>query len=212
MPVKRTLLFLSLWACAAGMAVAAERWSLEGYLGDAYNFRSRLRITQDGGFSSSISADYRTNGFESPIYYNVRGAHWEQDRAWELSLSHHKLFLQNPPPGVTALSVSHGFNMLTVNRAFRSGDWIYRFGIGPVITHAEGIINGIGYDGPYKISGAALLAGGGRRFYLDRTTFLSLEAMATAAYINPKMSGPLNAEITAANFAVHGLAGIGFEF
>lgn len=210
--MKRIRLLLSLWACAAGSAIAAERWSLEGYLGDAYNFRSRLRITQDGGYSRSISADYRTNGFESPMYYVVRGARWEEDRAWELSLTHHKLYLQNPPPGVTALSVSHGFNILTVNRAFRSGDWTYRFGAGPVITHAEGTINGIDYDGPYKLSGAALLAGGGWRFYVARSTFFSLEVAATAAYASPTMSGPLSAEIKATNFAIHGLAGIGFEF
>ena len=210
--VERTLLLVSLWVCVAGTAVAAERWSLESYLGDAYNFRSRLRITQDGGFSRSISADYRTNGLESPVYYTVRGARWVQDRAWELSLTHHKLFLQNPPPGISALSVSHGFNILTVNRAFRGGDWIYRFGAGPVITHAEGVINGIGYEGPYKIAGAALLAGGGPRHYLGRSVFVSLEAMATAAYARPRMSGPLNAEIKTANFAIHGHAGIGIEF
>lgn len=212
LPVKRILLLLSLWTCAAGSASAAERWSLEGYLGDAYDFRSRLKITQDGGYSQSISANYHTNGFESPMYYAVRGARWDEDRAWELSLMHHKLCLQNPPPGVTALSVSHGFNILTVNRAFRSGDWTYRFGAGPVITHAEGTINGVAYDGPYKLSGAALLAGGGRRFYPGRSTFFSLEVAATAAYASPTMSGALNAELEATNFAIHGLAGIGFEF
>lgn len=210
--MKWTLFLLSVWAGTAGTAIAAERWSLEVYLGDAHNLRSRLKITQDGGFSRSISADYDTNGFDSPVYYTIRGARWEQDRAWELSLTHHKLFLQNPPAGVAALSVSHGFNILAVNRAFRSGNWIYRFGAGPVITHAEGVINGIGYDGPYKLSGAALLAGAGRRFYLGKSTFFSLEAMATAAYANPKMSGPLNAEIKATNVAIHGQAGIGFEF
>ncbi len=210
--MKKTMLCLCVWGWAAATAVAAERWSLEAYLGDAYNFRSTLKIKQDGGFSRSLTADYDTNGFDTPQYYTLRGSRWEQDRAWELSLIHHKLFLNNPPAGVAALSVSHGFNILTVNRAFRSGNWVYRFGAGPVITHAEGIINGISYDGPYKLSGAALLAGGGRRFYVGKTTFLSLEAMATAAYASPEMSGPLNAEIKVTNVAIHGLAGIGFEF
>jgi len=210
--MRWVLFLLSVWAGTAGTAIAAERWSLEGYLGDAFNFRSRLKITQDGGYSQSISADYKTNGFEAPLYYMVRGARWEEDRAWELSLTHHKLYLQNPPAGVSALSVSHGFNILTVNRAFRTGNWIYRFGAGPVITHAEGIINGVSYDGSYQLSGVALLAGAGRRFYLGKSTFLSLEAATTAAYASPTMSGPLNAEIKVTNFAIHGLAGVGFEF
>lgn len=210
--MKKTILFLCVWGWTALTAVAAENWSVEAFLGDAYNFRSRLKVEQDGGYSRSLNADYDTKGFESPLYYTLRGGRWTDDRAWELSFTHHKLYLQNPPAGVASLSVSHGFNILTVNRAFRSGNWVYRFGAGPVITHAEGAINGIGYDGSYKLSGAALMAGGGRRFYLGKSAFFSLEAMATAAYANPKMSGPLNAEIKVSNIAIHGLAGIGFEF
>jgi len=210
--MKKTVLCLCVWGWTAATAIAAESWSLEAYLGNAYNFRSRLKIEQDGGYSRSLTADYDTKGFDSPVYYAFRGARWEQDRAWEVSFIHHKLFLQNPPAGVAALSVSHGFNIVSVSRAFRNGNWVYRFGAGPVITHAEGIINGIGYDGPYKLAGAALLAGGGWRFYLSRSAFLSVEAMATAAYTRPKMSGPLNAEIEVSNVAIHGLAGIGFEF
>lgn len=210
--MKRTALCVFVCGWAAATAVAGEGWSVEGYLGNAYNFRSRLKIEQDGGYSRSLTADYDTKGFDSPVYYMLRGARWEQDRAWEVSFIHHKLFLQNPPAGVAAISVSHGFNIVSVNRAFRNGDWVYRFGAGPVITHAEGIINGIGYDGPYKLAGAALLAGGGRRFYLSNSAFLSVEAIATAAYASPKMSGPLNAEIKVSNVALHGVAGIGFEF
>jgi hypothetical protein len=36
--------------------------------------------------------------------------------------------------------------------------------------------------------------------------------MATAAYADPKMSGPRNAQVKVSNFALHGLAGVGFEF
>jgi hypothetical protein len=35
-----------------------------------------------------------------------------------LTCAAHKIFLQNPPAGVEVLSVSHGFNVLTVKRAF----------------------------------------------------------------------------------------------
>jgi hypothetical protein len=52
--MKWILLLLSVWAGTTGTAIAEERWSLEGFLGDAYNFRSHLKITQDGGYSRSI--------------------------------------------------------------------------------------------------------------------------------------------------------------
>ena len=47
------------WATPA----AAETWNLEAFGGNAYNFDSRLRIAQDGGFSESLTAKYETRGF-----------------------------------------------------------------------------------------------------------------------------------------------------
>lgn len=193
-------------------AAADERWSLEAYLGDAYNFRTRFKIEQDGGFSRSGRADYETRGFERPLYYMLRAARWQEARAWEASLIHHKLYLRNPPDGVGALSISHGFNIISVNRAARAGDWIYRFGAGPVVTHAEAVINGVAYDGPYKLSGAALLAGGGRRFEVSKSVFLSVEVMATAAYARAKLSGTPQAELRTSNLAIHGRLGMGIGF
>jgi hypothetical protein len=210
--MNRASVLLSLFALAVLDAAAADHWSVEAYLGDAYNFRTRLKVEQDGGYARSVNARYDTRGFESPLYYTLRGARWSGDRAWEVSLTHHKLYLQNPPPGVSSLSVSHGFNIIAVSRAFRSGDWVYRFGGGAVITHAEGTVNGITYDGPYKLAGAALMAGGGRRFYVGKSAYFSLEAMVTAAYASPAMSGARDAQLNVSNVAVHGLAGLGFDF
>lgn len=210
--MRAGILILATAGWSTFSAAAADRWSVEAYLGDAYNFHSRLKVEQDGGYSRSVTARYDTRGFEAPVYYLLRVARWTDDRAWEFSLNHHKLYLRNPPSGVSSLSVSHGFNILAVTRAYRAGDWVYRFGAGPVVTHAEATINGVGYDGPYKFAGAALMAGGGRRFYLAKSTYFSIEAMATAAYASPAMSGPPDAKIKVSNVAVHGLAGFGFDF
>lgn len=169
----RIVFVVSLLLCAT--AKAADRWSVEAYGGDAFNFHDRLKISQDGGYSQSLSADYRTHAFETPPYYVLRAARWSGDAAWEVALIHHKLYLANPPAGVSNLSISHGFNILSLNRAFRTGDWTYRFGAGPVIAHAEATILGTKYDGPYKLSGAALLAGGGRRFYFSSRAFFCTE-------------------------------------
>ena len=203
----------ALLLAAAPLAPAvAQSWSLEAYVGSAYNFRNRLEITQDGGFSRSLSANYDTRGFETPLYYLVRAGRWETRAGWELSLLHHKLYLTNPPAGVASLSISHGFNVLALSRAFRYGNWLYRIGAGPVITHAEANINGVTYDGPYKLAGAALVTGIGRRFYIGASTFVSVEAMLTAARATPKLPGPPDAELKVNNVALHFLAGIGREF
>jgi hypothetical protein len=96
-------------------AAANERWSLEGFIGDAYNLRTRLEVEQDGGYSRSLRADYETRGFDRPLYYMLRAARWQQARGWEVALIHHKLYLTNPPEGVAALSISHGFNIASLN-------------------------------------------------------------------------------------------------
>jgi hypothetical protein len=193
-------------------AAADEHWSLEAYVGDAHNFRTRLEVEQDGGYSRSLRADYETRGFDRPLYYVLRAARWQDVRAWEVSLIHHKLYLRNPPQGVAALSISHGFNIFSISRAGRSGDWIYRLGAGPVVTHAEATINGVRYDGPYRLAGAAVLAGGGRRFELGRSVFLSVELMATAAHARAKLPGSPGAKIATNSAAIHALAGVGIEF
>lgn len=210
--MKKRLLALALGVWPGAGVVSGDHWTVEAYVGGAHNLPGRLDILQAGGYSRSIAAQYDTRGLEKPLYYMLRVGRWSGVSGWEVSFIHHKLYLRNPPSGVSSLSVSHGFNIATVNRAFRAGGWVYRYGAGPVITHAEGIINAIGYDGPYELSGAALLGGGGRRFYLGKRFFLSLETMATGAYADAEMDGPRDAELKMSNIAMHGLAGIGFVF
>jgi hypothetical protein len=45
---------------------------------------------------------------------------------------------------VADVSISHGFNIISVNRAWRTGGWTYRVGADPVVTHAEA--TGIGIE------------------------------------------------------------------
>jgi hypothetical protein len=194
-----------------GPATAAT-WSLEGFGGNAYNLRSGLHIAQDDGYSASVRADYDTRGWRSPLYYMLRAGRWSEDRAWEVSVLHHKLYLSNPPAGVADVSVSHGFNIVSLNRAFRQRDWIWRLGAGPVVTHAEATILGTRYDGPYTLAGVALVTGVGRRFYLAEATYLAFEGGMTAAYAKPQLEGTPGATLTVRNFALHGLLGIGLDF
>ena len=107
--------------------------------------------------------------------------------------------------------MSHGFNIVSVNRAFKAGDWTYRFGAGPVITHAEATILGTKYDGPYRLSGAALLTGVGKRFHIGTSTYIAVEGALTVAYAKPHLAGTPSGELTVTNFAAHALIGVGHE-
>jgi hypothetical protein len=190
----------------------AATWSVEGSLGAAYNFRSPLTIDQTSEERISLTADYETRPFDKPLYYQVRVAHSEGARAWEVSLIHHKLYLRNRPPGVQALSISHGLNLLTLNRAVRGERFTYRWGVGILIAHPEGTIRGISYDGPYDPAGAALLAGVSRRFYFGDRNFVVVDGLATFSAFDTEPGGEPKLRYRGTNAALHLLIGFGHDF
>ncbi|MFL6619107.1 MAG: hypothetical protein ACJ8MH_10920 [Povalibacter sp.] len=188
------------------------RWTFEGLLGDAYNFDSKTRIDHPNVDDSAFDGDYDTRGLEGPFHYVWRISRWTDSRAWELQLMHHKLFLQNRPAGVEWLSVSHGFNVVTVNRTFESRDWRFRVGAGPVITHAEASIAGTNYDGPYELAGAAVLIGVDKTISLGSRFFVVGEVDATFGYIESQPSGDPDLEFSISNPALHAQLGLGYRF
>jgi hypothetical protein len=212
MCLRLALLAASLLASDVRSAERTPDWSFELLAGDAYNADSRTRIRHSELGNLSFAGDYQTRGLDSPLHYAWRIARWEQGKAWELQLLHHKIYLQNRPAGVDALSVSHGFNILTMNRAIEYSGWRIRAGVGPVITHAEARILGTSYDGPYEIAGAAALIGVGRRLRLGTHWHLLAEATGTFGYMRAKPDGASPLEVTVRNPALHVQAGVGYQF
>ena len=79
-------------------AVADDaHWAFDVLIGDAYNFDSRTRVRHVSVGRVSIDGEFETRGLEGPLHYAWRVARWEDDKAWELQLLHHKLYLQDPP-------------------------------------------------------------------------------------------------------------------
>jgi hypothetical protein len=210
------------WLLVAGFSLAlmtaqarAEeqvQWSADVLIGDAYSFDTRTRIDHVATGRISFDGDYRTHGLEGPLHYTWRVARWLNDRGWELQLLHHKLYLKDLPSGMQALSVSHGFNIITLNRAFVFDDWRVRMGLGAVITHAEAIIGATSYDGPYELSGVATLVGIGRIVELSPRWTASAELSATLGYGEMSPSGSPELEFSILNPAVHVQLGIGYRF
>jgi hypothetical protein len=193
----------------------ADNLSIQLSGGAAYNFRLPLVIRQDSEDNIRLNADYDTKPFETPMYYSVRLGWWQENRSWELELIHHKLTLENKPPEVEHFSITHGFNLLTVNRAWKTPCFIWRLGAGVVITHPESTIRGKTFeqdggiaDG-YYLSGPTAQIAVEKRFYLYKYLFFSIEAKYTLSWVHvPIKDG--SADVW--NSAVHGLLGLGFDF
>lgn len=207
----RPVAALLLLALAPAAAPAAS-WSFEAALGSAWHADTRLEIAQAGEAPLALAADWATRPFQDSPYYALRLARWQGNRAWELSLIHDKMYLRNPPRGVAALSISHGFNLLTLNRAGRRDALTWRFGAGIVVTHVEGRVRGVDYDGPYDLAGVVALAGVSRRFYLAGPWFLNAELAATLARAEAEAHGVPALALEVRHAAVHALIGLGRDF
>ena len=122
-----------------------------------------------------LRARYSTRPFADAPYYSYRLGHaWAPGRAVEVELLHHKLYLQNPRPPVERFEVTHGYNLPTVNAVWPSSrGWQLRLGLGLVVAHPEGRIDGraVGgghtlLGGGYHIAGVTMQAALGRRYVL----------------------------------------------
>ncbi|MDP4126721.1 MAG: hypothetical protein Q8912_07250, partial [Bacillota bacterium] len=168
--------------------VLADTQTVQLFGGAAYNFRLPTVIRQEGADNVRFNADYDTKPFESPMYYSARLAWWRDNSAWELELVHHKLTLVNNPSEVEYFSITHGFNLLTVNRAWKKQYFIWRLGAGVVITHPESTVRGRTFDqnggivDGYFISGPTAQIAIEKRFYLYKGLFASIEGKYTLSW------------------------------
>jgi hypothetical protein len=191
-------------------ARAKNHFALEFMIGTAVDFKTPLKIEQAGESDIEFSARYDTKAFKQPIYWMFR-FDWMRERSrWELQLTHHKLYLENNPPEVQHFEIAHGYNLLTINRAFATTRVTWRVGAGAVIAHTESEVRGKreSNDG-YELAGPVFLGGAGRSFNLTDWFFLTPEIQFTVAWAKVSIadgfaSGP--------NVAFHFIFGAGFLF
>lgn len=198
--------------CAQATAAQEPQWSAEVLIGDAINLSSRTHIEHVQTSASAFGGDYETRGFEGPLHYAWRVTRWTGSRGWELQLLHHKLYLRDRPAGVEALSVSHGFNIVTLGRAYALDAWRFHVGVGPVIAHPEARIAGVSYDGDYELAGAAVLGGVGAQFELSPHWSIAGEIAATFGYAKVHPSGEPDLRFSVRNPAIHAQVGLGYRF
>jgi hypothetical protein len=206
------VLSMKLYAIALLLAAPlSAQWTFQVSLGEAVNLETSLEIRQEGSPPIELDADYEGRGFETPLYYSLRAGR----SGWELELVHQKLFLENRPPEVQRFDVSHGFNLVTVNRAWERPRFVWRIGAGAVIAHPENEVRGRELDpadtnlsGGYHLAGPVIQAGIEKRFEVGRRWLLGVEGKASAARAEVPVAG---GEAEAPNAALHLLFGVGFQ-
>lgn len=190
-------------------AYSQSWWSIEPIrTGSAKSFSTNLEIEQSSFPKFEFDADYETRPFEDAPYYGYRISRQNKKHAWEVEFLHHKIYLTNNPPEIQHFEVSHGYNMLFLNHAWIFGSNYIRAGAGPVISHAESEIRGLGFASDYEISGFVGQGAFGRRFYVSRIFYFTLEGKLTLATASVSIA---QGKAHAPNIAIHGIAGIGFD-
>ncbi len=201
---------------AAAPVRAEDGWAFELYGGSAYSVATPRKIRQSGQSDSELTAHYATRPWTDSPYYAFRFGRWANGRAWEVELLHDKLYLKNPPPEVQLFEITHGFNVLFVNRAWLRHGIVWRLGGGVVIAHPENTIRGRSLPGDegnlgdgFYLTGPALQFAAARRVPLGRRFFFAVEGKTTAAYARVPVEG---GHAVAPNVALHGLLGSGAAF
>lgn len=214
--MKRLIVIASFLFFSLSALLAQSRWSFELHGGEVYNLPMPLTIRQQGYPDLKLTARYSSESLILPIYVDSRLIRWQDGKSWELEFLHHKLYLDNTTSEIQKFSISHGFNMIMVNRGFDRKSFHYRAGAGIVITHPESVIRGQTFgdstndwDLGYFVSGPVVNLSAGKHFRINKRFYLNAEAKTTLAYVNVKVAGG-NADVY--NIAFHLILGIGVDF
>ncbi len=196
-------------------------WSFELHGGVPYNIPAQLSIEQSGMPSINMTARYSSEPMTPPVFWVWRISRWRGDMSWEFEAIHHKLYLEDMPAEVQQFSISHGYNILTINRAmrlklFKKFSYIVRIGAGAVLSHPENEIRekklqehgGIAELG-YYFTGPVLNFTIGKQFNLYKNLFFNSELKFTPSVSWVPIS---TGEAEVWNFPISFAFGLGVNF
>lgn len=224
--MRKTLTMFLCAAAVAGVVPQAARaeahYSFEIFLGEQYNIATPLTIRQSGEETITVGrAEYASDawtGLDSP-YYAWRIGRRDADGIWELELVHEKITLKNKPEEVQHFEISHGYNLITLNRAWNLlgvHDLYWRFGAGVVLTHPETTVRdksmgyGASFPDGFYISGPTMQLAINKRLHVWKGLFGVLEAKYTLSYARRVPIAEGTADVP--NTAFHYLFGVGYEY
>jgi hypothetical protein len=196
---------------------AGAQWRGELWLGDAWSLPTRLTISQINQPEISTVATWSTRPFVESVawYYAFRVSHWSDNAAWAFEDMHHKLYLDNPPPGVAYLRVTNGVNFFLAERLWRRHGWEFGVGAGPVLAVPISEVRDLIYNNAhgffhsqYQLAGPGFQVSLQRRMRLLPFTYGMLALKATAA---PLYLDVADGHATTSNFALHVQYGLSLQ-
>ncbi len=197
----------------------AQKYSFEFHLGYANNLPSKLIIEQTGYEDIELKAHYHSEPFNSPYYWLWRISYKNDSTCnYEFEAVHHKIYLQNEHPDIQHFGISHGLNLLLLNRVkIFKHNFHLNTGVGLVLAHPENKIrnkplkesgNGILGMG-YYLSGGVINISGGKYFAISKRWYINTEIRFNPSYsVVPIVDG--KAKVW--NFAWQAIGGIGYFF
>ncbi len=191
-------LLLNIFACTLMLPIFAQEtsnkkmWSFELHGGIVYNYPLPLVFRQSGQPDIRIQkALFYSEPLNDPFYWDWRFSRWRKNKAFEFEAIHHKIYLLNKPSEVQHFGISHGFNILSFNRAWQKKHYILRVGAGSILVHAESTVRGKEYYvGPgfnlkgYRVRGALINLAIAKRLNFNDYFFTNIEAKITGAILN----------------------------
>ena len=212
--IFKNLFFIFLFSTYSSQAQST--WSFNLSFGAAANVPLPLKIKQQGYLDIKLNAKYFSEPFYSPVYWDWRFSKSKNERSWEFEAIHHKLYLRNKPEEVQRFSISHGFNLLFLNRGIKYKGLNLKAGVGAVLAHPENCVrqqtfneeNGLFKMG-YIFCGSALNFAVGKHYKIFKRFYLNTEAKTTYAFAKVPIS---NGHANVNNWAFHFCAGLGYDF
>jgi hypothetical protein len=198
-----------------GFALKVDNLDLS--FGTPINFKTPLTLEQKGQPDIKITARYISKPLDDPLYYVIRMGFKIKESDWTLQFIHQKLYLDNPTEEIQNFEISHGYNMLTLNKNYEFKGFIFDVGLGLIVAHAESVIRNQSYSPKdiglfktgYSITGPSLIGGIGKKFYISKKFYIPANVQISATYARvPIRSG----SATAPNVSMHLFIGMGYQF
>ncbi|MBN2011317.1 hypothetical protein JW960_18375 [candidate division KSB1 bacterium] len=197
-------------------STAQPKYAIDFLFGDARCLPSFLKIEQAGFDNIQLTAHYKTNSFQQPYYYSFRVSYRANKMAWEIEMVHLKIELLNNPSPVQHFEISHGYNLITLNRIHKVQQFAVRIGGGIVLAHPENSVRKQTLDETNGLIGLGYyIAGPTAQFCIEKCIGkaknfeFSVEGKCSASYASvPVVDGRAHVPL----FVLHGLLGIRYCF